>query len=93
VYVRERGVLTLEEAVRKMTSLPADRLGLGDRGRLVEGAWADLVVFDPARVIDRATFEEPHAYPEGIPYVFVNGVPVVDNGAFRDVRPGRVLRR
>ncbi|HEY8470034.1 MAG TPA: D-aminoacylase [Longimicrobiales bacterium] len=92
-YVRERGVLTLEEAVRKMTTLPADRLGLADRGRITEGAWADLVIFDPETVADRATFEDPHQYPEGIPYVIVNGVPVVDGGRFTDARPGRVLRR
>lgn len=93
VYVRERGVLTLEEAIRKMTSLPADRLGLTDRGRLVEGSHADIVLFNPRTVIDRATFETPHAYPTGIPYVFVNGVAVVDEGEFIDARPGRLLRR
>jgi N-acyl-D-amino-acid deacylase len=92
-YVRERGVLSLEDAVRKMTTLPADRLGLHDRGRIREGAWADLVVFDPATVIDRATFEDPHHYPEGIPYVVVNGELVVDRGSLTDARPGRVLRR
>jgi N-acyl-D-amino-acid deacylase len=91
-YVREAKVLTLEEAVRKMTSMPADRLGLTDRGRLVEGAWADVVVFDAATVIDKSTYEQPHAYPEGIPYVFVNGVPVVDGGKFTDQRPGKMLR-
>ncbi len=92
-YVRERGVLELPEAVRKMTSLPADRLGLEDRGRIREGAFADLVVFDPERVVDRATFTEPHQYPEGIAWVVVNGVVTVDGGAFLDLRPGRVLRR
>ncbi|HSJ24794.1 MAG TPA: D-aminoacylase [Longimicrobiales bacterium] len=92
-YVRERGVLTLEEAVRKMTSLPADRLGMSDRGRIAEGAIADLVIFDPAAVTDRATFQEPHQYPDGIPYVIVNGVVTVDAGEFMDNRPGVVLRR
>jgi dihydroorotase/N-acyl-D-amino-acid deacylase len=92
-YVRERGVLTLEEAVRKMTSLPADRIGLSDRGRLREGAYADVVVFDPMRVQDEATFQDPHQYPSGIPWVIVNGVVTVDDGAFVDLRPGRVLRR
>jgi N-acyl-D-amino-acid deacylase len=92
-YVRERGVLSLPEAVRKMTSLPADRLGLADRGRIAEGNKADLVIFDPATVIDRSTFQEPHQYPDGIPWVVVNGVITVENGAFLDVRPGRVLRR
>ncbi|MEX0893991.1 MAG: D-aminoacylase [Gemmatimonadota bacterium] len=92
-YVRERGVLSLEEAVRKMTTLPADRLGLTDRGRIAEGAAADLVLFDPATVIDRATFEDPHQYPDGIPYVIVNGVVTVDNGRFIDARAGQVIRR
>lgn len=93
VYVRERGVLTLPDAVRKMTSLPAWRLGLADRGRIAEGLVADITVFDPATVKDRATFTEPHQYPEGIRHVVVNGVPVVENGAFTTNRPGRVLRR
>src|SRR5690606_366037 len=92
-YVRERGVVPLEEMVRKITSLPADRLGLSDRGRVVEGAAADLVVFDPATVADRATFQEPHQYPDGIPWVFVNGVAMVEDGRYTDARPGRVLRR
>jgi dihydroorotase/N-acyl-D-amino-acid deacylase len=92
-YVRERGVLPLEDAIRKMTSLPADRLNLPDRGRLAPGAYADIVVFDAATVADRATFEEPHQYPVGIEHVLVNGVPVVDDGAFGTARPGRVLRR
>jgi N-acyl-D-amino-acid deacylase len=90
-YVRERGVLTLPEAVRKMTSLPADRMGLAERGRVVEGGYADLVVFDPATVRDLATFTEPHQYPEGIPWVVVNGQVTVENGVFRDLRPGRIL--
>ena len=92
-YVRERGVLSLEDAVHRMTGLPADRLGLTDRGRIAEGAWADITVFDPATVIDRATFEDPHQYPEGIPFVIVNGVVVVDDGRFTEARPGRALRR
>jgi dihydroorotase/N-acyl-D-amino-acid deacylase len=93
VYVRERGVLTLPVAVHKMTGMPAARLKLGDRGRIAEGLFADLVVFDSEAVADRATFEEPHQYPRGIPYVIVNGVVAVDNGRFVNVRPGRVLRR
>lgn len=92
-YVRERGVLTLEDAVRKMTSLPAARIGLRDRGALREGWFADVVVFDPATVEDRATFEDPHQYPVGIPWVIVNGRIAVEDGVFRDVRSGRVLRR
>ena len=93
VYTRERGVLTLEEAIHKMTGRPAPRLGLGNRGRIAEAAFADLVVFDPATVRDRATFEAPHQYPEGIEEVLVNGVPVVDGGRFTNARPGRTLRR
>ena len=93
VYVRERGVLALEEAVRKMTSLPAARLGLSDRGRLAEGLVADITIFDAREVKDLATFQAPHQYPVGIPYVIVSGVPVVDGGNFTANRPGKVLRR
>ena len=93
VYVRERGVLTLAEAVRKMTSLPAATINLGDRGRIAEGLVADLVVFDPATVRDRSTFQDPHQYPAGIPWVLVNGRVAVANGAFTGVRAGQVLRR
>lgn len=92
-YVREAGVLTLEQAVRKMTAMPAARLGLGDRGCLREGCAADVTVFDADRVRDAATYQDPHHYPEGIPYVIVNGVPVVDSGTFTAQRPGKVLRR
>lgn len=92
-YVRERGVLDLETAVHKMTAMPARRLGLPDRGEVREGWVADLVVFDPETVIDRATFEDPHQYPEGIPWVLVNGVAQIARGEFMDVRPGRVLRK
>ena len=92
-YVRDEKVLTLEDAVRKMSSLPAGRMGLKDRGRVAEGTWADLVVFDPATVADKSTFQNPHQYPEGIPYVIVNGVPVVDNGKWSGAGPGQVLRR
>jgi N-acyl-D-amino-acid deacylase len=100
-YVRDDPVLTLEEAVRKMTSFPAQRFGLWDRGVLRPGAWADIVVFDLERVRDRATnlyphtypFENyPHRYPEGIDYVFVNGVLVVDGEHHTGALPGRVLR-
>jgi dihydroorotase/N-acyl-D-amino-acid deacylase len=92
-YVRERNVLTLEEAVHKMTGMPAQRLGLHERGTVAEGKYADLVVFDPATVEDRATFEEPHQYPAGIDYVIVNGVAAVDGAKFTDARAGRVLRK
>ena len=90
-YVRERGVLTLEEAVRKMSGATAARLGLQDRGLLREGFFADVAVFDPGRIIDRATFEDPHRYADGVEYVLVNGVLVVDGGAHTGARPGRVL--
>ncbi|MEZ4414356.1 MAG: D-aminoacylase [Gemmatimonadota bacterium] len=92
VYVREKHVLTLEEAVHKMTGMPAARMGLTDRGTLVEGAFADLVVFDPATVIDRATFQEPHQYPDGFHLVVINGQVAFDADGFHDVRAGRMLR-
>jgi len=90
-YVRERRALTLEEAVRKMTSLPATRLKLADRGLLRPGMKADVAVFDPARVADKATFLQPHQYAEGFAHVLVNGKPVVLNGKVTEERPGRVL--
>jgi N-acyl-D-amino-acid deacylase len=91
-YVRERGVLPLEQAIRRMTSAPADRVGLRDRGRLLPGARADLVAFDPATVRDRATFEAPHRYPEGIMHVVVNGSLVIRAGEHTGLRAGRVAR-
>jgi N-acyl-D-amino-acid deacylase len=91
VYVRERKLLTLEAAIRKMTSFPAQRLKLADRGSIREGMKADLVVLDPARVRDTATFENPHQYPEGISIVIVNGEVVLENGAMTAARPGKVL--
>jgi N-acyl-D-amino-acid deacylase len=91
-YVRERGIISLTEAVRRMTSAPADRLGFSDRGRIQPGKVADLTVFDPRTVIDRATFDDPHQFPEGIPYVFVGGVAVVRDGAVTGARPGTILR-
>jgi N-acyl-D-aspartate/D-glutamate deacylase len=90
-YVRDLQVLTLEDAVRKMTSFPAQRLGLSDRGVLREGLKADLAVFDPSVVRDRATFERPHQYAEGVSLVVVNGEVVFENGAMTGKRPGRVL--
>jgi N-acyl-D-aspartate/D-glutamate deacylase len=93
-YVREQHVLTLMEALRKMTSAPAERLGIHGKGRIAVGADADLTVFDAARVIDRATFENPAQYAEGMVYVLVNGVPVVRDGSLVEgVAPGRGLRR
>jgi N-acyl-D-amino-acid deacylase len=90
-YVRELKVLTLPEAVKKMTSMNADKIGIKDRGRLVEGSWADITIFDPNQVIDRATFEQPHQYPVGIKYVIVNGSPTIDNAQHTGTLAGKVI--
>jgi N-acyl-D-amino-acid deacylase len=92
-YVRADRLLTLEAAVRKMSALPAEHFGFRDRGLVKEGYAADLVLFDPQRVADRATFEAPHAWPDGMPHVLVNGVFVVRDGQHTGARPGAVLRR
>lgn len=92
-YVRDEEVLPLEEAVRKMTALPARRLGLGDRGVLAPGYCADVVVFNPDTVIDRSTYTEPFLPPAGIEYVFVNGAAAVEQGKFNGTLAGRVLRK
>jgi dihydroorotase len=93
-YVREEHALSLMDALRKMTVMPADRLGIRDKGRIAVGADADITVFDPARVIDRATFEKPAQYSEGIQYVLVNGTPVVRDGELvSGVAPGKGVRR
>ena len=92
-YVRERATLPLETAVAKLTSVPAERLGLRDRGVVREGAFADLVVFDAATVADRATYEQPAVYPAGIDAVIVNGTVAVRDGTETGARPGRLLRR
>ena len=91
-YVRDEGVITLEDAVRKMTSAVATRLSIGDRGVLEVGMYADVVVFDPATVGDRATFEEPHQLSVGIEEVFVNGVAVLRGGAHTGAKPGMIVR-
>jgi N-acyl-D-aspartate/D-glutamate deacylase len=93
VYVREKGLLRLEDAVRRMTSRNAAMLGLRDRGLLRPGNYADLTLFDPERVIDRATYAEPFRYSEGIEFVIVNGQVVLDRGKQTGARPGRALRR
>ncbi|MDZ7373315.1 MAG: D-aminoacylase [candidate division KSB1 bacterium] len=93
LYVRQRKVLTLQEAIHKMTGLPARKFGLRRRGLIREGYFADLVIFDPDTVADRATFEEPHRFPEGIALVVVNGIVVVREGEHTGAKPGRVLRR
>jgi dihydroorotase/N-acyl-D-amino-acid deacylase len=85
-------VLGLEEAIRKFTSLPAQRMRLVDRGVLKRGMWADVVVFDPATVRDLATFEQPNQLAEGMQYVLVNGVPVIAEGRMTGARPGKVIR-
>ena len=92
-YVREMKVLSLEEAIRKITSLPADTFGFKGRGRIVPNAIADVVVFDPDTVIDKATLVSPNLYPEGIEYVLVNGEIVVDNGKRTDLFPGQAILR
>ena len=91
VYVREKHVLTLEDAVRKMTSFPAARIGLHDRGMLRPGMKADVAVFDPATVRDTATYDQPHQYAEGFALVIVNGQIVFERGQMTSARPGRVL--
>ena len=90
-YVRERGVITLEEAVKKMSSQSARRLGIHDRGLITEGYFADVAVFDAEEIIDRASFEQPHQYATGMKFVLVNGEVVVENGAHTGRRPGRIL--
>jgi len=90
--VREEGLLLLEEAVRKMTAIPAQRLGLKDRGILRDGMKADLVLFDPQRVVSNATFEAPKQYPEGIDYVMVNGKLIIDRGVHTGAMSGKALR-
>jgi N-acyl-D-aspartate/D-glutamate deacylase len=92
-YVREEGVLSLEEAVRKMSSAPAHRIGLVDRGLIREGMIADITVFNPATVMDKATFQKPHQYPIGIDYVIVNGQLALSKGKWTGVRSGKVLYR
>ena len=91
-YVREEKALTLEDAIRKFSALPAQRLRLSDRGVIKAGMWADVVVFDPVTVRDRATFDNPNQLSEGMEYVLVNGVPVIDQGKMTGALPGKVLR-
>jgi N-acyl-D-amino-acid deacylase len=91
-YVREEKALTLEDAIRKFSALPAQRLRLTDRGVLKAGMWADVVIFDPATIHDRATFDNPNQLSEGMEYVLVNGIPVIDQGKMTGALPGKVLR-
>jgi N-acyl-D-aspartate/D-glutamate deacylase/sugar lactone lactonase YvrE len=92
VYARDRGLLKMEDAVRKMTSLNAEKIGLRDRGTLRAGAFADITIFDPKKIIDRSTYEDPFHYSEGVRYVVVNGKVVLDDGKETLARPGRALR-
>ncbi len=91
-YVREEHKLTLEDAIRKFSALPAARMRLADRGLIKRGLWADLVVFDPATITDRSTFDDPNQLASGMQWVFVNGVAVIDGGKATGARPGQVLR-
>jgi N-acyl-D-aspartate/D-glutamate deacylase len=91
-YVRELGVLSLEEAIRKSTSLPAQILGLRDRGMIREGTWADIVIFEPEKVHNRSTYPDPHHYAEGFDVVIVNGQIVLQHGELTGATPGMVLR-
>jgi N-acyl-D-amino-acid deacylase len=90
-YVRDEKVISLQEAVRRMTSLPAGNLGLDRRGWIRDGFFADLVIFDPRTVADRATYDNPHQYATGVKHVFVNGVRVIENGEHTGAKPGRAL--
>jgi N-acyl-D-amino-acid deacylase len=90
-YVREEKVITLQEAIRRLSGLPASNLGLDRRGLLKEGMFADVVVFDPKTIADRATFENPHQYSVGVKHVFVNGVQVLKDGEHTNAKPGRAL--
>src|SRR4030095_16733340 len=91
-YVREDKLLSLEEAIRKMSALPAQKMRLADRGVLKAGMWADVVVFDPEKITDVATFAQPNQLSVGMDYVLVNGVPVIAAGKATSALPGKVLR-
>jgi len=91
-YVREEKKLTLEDAIRKFSALPAQRMRLADRGVLKAGMWADVVIFDPASVRDMADFENPNQLSQGMEFVLVNGVPVIEQGKMTGALPGKVLR-
>jgi len=92
-YVRNRRILSLEEAIRKMTSFPAERVGLINKGLIKKGFDADLVIFDFERIIDRSTYSNPHRYPDGIEYVIVNGEIVISEGKHLGSFPGKVIRK
>lgn len=90
-YVREKNVISLSEAIKKMTSMPADLLGLKDRGKIMEGCIADLVIFDPEKITDKASFEEPHQYPQGIETVIINGKVSLENNKLTGATPGKLI--
>ena len=92
-YVRERGTVTFEDAIRSMTSLPAAVFGMKDRGMIREGIAADILIFDPAKIVDRSTYVDPHHLAEGMVFVLVNGQPVIQDGKFTTALPGKVLSR
>ncbi|HMF78891.1 MAG TPA: amidohydrolase family protein, partial [Bryobacteraceae bacterium] len=91
-YVREDQLLSLPEAIRKFSALPAQRMRLTDRGVLKKGMWADVTIFDPGKIRDLATFEKPNQLSVGMECVLVNGIPVIENGKMTDTLPGKVLR-
>ena len=92
-YVREQKIMALEEAIRKMTTLPATRFNLSDRGQLRPGKAADILIFDPNKITAPATYDQPHAYSTGMEYVFVNGVAVIEKGKLTEKKPGKILKR
>ena len=91
-YVRDEKLVPLEEGIRRLTSLPAENLGVKERGRIAEGYYGDVVIFDPATITDHATFEKPHQYATGVVHVFVNGTQVLKDGEHTGATPGRVVR-
>jgi N-acyl-D-amino-acid deacylase len=91
-YVRELKVITLEDAIKKMTSMNAEKISIPDRGSLKVGYWGDVAVFDPNTIADKATYEDPHQYSVGVQYVLVNGQVVLDNGTHTGATPGKVIR-
>jgi N-acyl-D-amino-acid deacylase len=91
-YVRDEGVISLEEAIRKLSHLPAENLKISHRGLLKQGYYADIVIFNPEEIRDHATFEEPHQYATGVKYVFVNGQLVLRDGEHTGAKPGRIVR-
>jgi dihydroorotase/N-acyl-D-amino-acid deacylase len=92
-FVREKKTLSLEEAIYKMSLLPAQTIGIKNRGLIKKGLYADITIFDKNTIIDKATFESPHQYSEGIYYVLVNGAVAIDNGEFKNIKAGVVLKK